>query len=213
MRIPFGPKRRAWQETISNWAAQGNDLLVSPPAEDPAQSYPQTPRIQAEDVQLPSSGLSDAQREEALRRMLEYLKPQTDCFMGYQVNQALQYEDDLKSFLNVNINNIGDPFVSGNMTNNTKVMERAVLDYYASLWNAKWPHNPNDPDSYWGYVLSMAVRKGSSMDSGVDATIWRAADCWPIRFFMIPRAGHRRQAVMRPFIPWPSSRTTFTTRS
>ena len=158
--IPFGLERRAWQETISNWAAKDRHLLVSPPTKDPAQSYTQVPGIQAENVQLPSSGLSAAQRTETLRRMLEYLKPQQDCFLGYQVNQALQYEDDLKSFMNVNINNIGDPFVGGNMTNNTKVIERAVLDYYASLWNAKWPHDPKDPDSYWGYVLSMGCTEG-----------------------------------------------------
>ncbi len=110
--IPFGPERRAWQETISNWAAQDRHLLVSPPAEDPARSYPPTPGIQAEDVQLPSSGLSAAQRAETFRRMLEYLKPQTDSFMGYQVNQALQYEDDLKSLPKREHQQHRDPFVA-----------------------------------------------------------------------------------------------------
>lgn len=40
-------------------------------------------------------------------------------------------------------------------------MERAVLDYYASLWNARCPHDPNDPESYWGYVLSMGCTEGN----------------------------------------------------
>ena len=36
----------------------------------------------------------------------------------------------------------------------------AVLDFYARLWHAKTPHNPNDPDSYWGYILSMGSTEG-----------------------------------------------------
>ena len=34
----------------------------------------------------------------------------------------------------------------------THWMERNVLDYFASLWHTKWPHNPKDPESYWGYI-------------------------------------------------------------
>ena len=40
-------------------------------------------------------------------------------------------------------------------------MERGVLNYYASLWNAKWPHDPTDRDSYWGYVLTMGSTEGN----------------------------------------------------
>jgi histidine decarboxylase len=37
----------------------------------------------------------------------------------------------------------------------------AVTDYYASLWNARWPHDPKDPESYWGYVVSMDCTEGN----------------------------------------------------
>ena len=44
---------------------------------------------------------------------------------------------------------------------NTKWMERNVLDYYASFWNAKWPHDPEDPETYWGYVSTMGSSEGN----------------------------------------------------
>jgi histidine decarboxylase len=56
--------------------------------------------------------------------------------------------------------NFGDPFING-VNLNTKVMERNVLDYYASLWHAKWPHNPDDPESYWGFILNMGSTEGN----------------------------------------------------
>ncbi|KAH7351577.1 hypothetical protein KP509_19G003700 [Ceratopteris richardii] len=40
-------------------------------------------------------------------------------------------------------------------------MERAVLDYYAELWNAKWPHNEKDKESYWGFCLTMGSTEGN----------------------------------------------------
>ena len=49
-------------------------------------------------------------------------------------------------------------------------MERNVLDYYASLWNAKWPHDESDPESYWGYVLTMGSTEGNLFG------LWKARD-------------------------------------
>ncbi|KAH7352227.1 hypothetical protein KP509_19G035700 [Ceratopteris richardii] len=40
-------------------------------------------------------------------------------------------------------------------------MERAVLDYYAELWNAKWPYNDKDKESYWGFCLTMGSTEGN----------------------------------------------------
>ena len=36
-----------------------------------------------------------------------------------------------------------------------------VLDYFASLWNAKWPYDPSDPETYWGYILTMGSSEGN----------------------------------------------------
>ena len=49
-------------------------------------------------------------------------------------------------------------------------MERNVLDYYASLWHAKWPHDPKDPESYWGYALTMGSTEGNLY------AVWNARD-------------------------------------
>jgi histidine decarboxylase len=64
------------------------------------------------------------------------------------------------------INSGTDPFITTapvlpRVTVKAKWIERNVLDYYASLWNAKWPHDPNDPETYWGYVLTMGSTEGN----------------------------------------------------
>lgn len=40
-------------------------------------------------------------------------------------------------------------------------MERQVLDYFANLWHAQTPSNQTNPESYWGYVLSMGSTEGN----------------------------------------------------
>ena len=75
----------------------------------------------------------------------------------------------VKSYVDANfmMNNGGGPFESiGDCghPNNTKLLECNVLDYYASLWHAKWPHN----ESYWGYLLNMGSTEGNIH------TIWSA---------------------------------------
>ena len=61
---------------------------------------------------------------------------------------SLDHLEVLKEYLGTHLNNIDDPFRNGSYLVNTKWMERNVLDYYASLWNAKWPHDPNDRREY-----------------------------------------------------------------
>ena len=65
----------------------------------------------------------------------------------------------LSPFTNVMANNAGDPFLAGGigLSFRPKWMERGVLNYYASLWNAKWPHDPTDPESY---ILGLCAHNG-----------------------------------------------------
>ena len=123
--------------------------------------YPQVPGIGCERFILPPEGLTDAQRADALQQLLAYQTQQKAYTLGFQANQAIQYQADLQPFLDFHINNVGDPFQTGSFTLNSKWMERAVLDYYARLWNARWPHDPHDPESYWGYVLTMGSTEGN----------------------------------------------------
>lgn len=128
--------------------------------------------IEASLFNLPEEGLTDEKRAEALTALETYVQDVRKNFLGYQANQALDYSRELSQYLDVQLNNIGDPFQEGNFRLNSKVIERAVLDYFAKLWNAP-PRNPsvNSPiplqdlekagDGYWGYVLSMGSTEGN----------------------------------------------------
>lgn len=151
---------------------------VTPPTQDPCKVYPKVPGIDCPTFLLPATGLTDEQREAALAQLARYEARQKENFLGYQANQKLDYEGDLHQYLDYHINNIGDPFQSGNFTLNAKWMERAVLDYYASLWNARWPHDEKDPESYWGYVLAMGSSEGNLYG------LWNGRDYLAGKFLM-----------------------------
>ncbi len=119
---------------------------------------------------LPSVGLSDKDRLDALDIFHKYIDIKKNHFLGYQNCSKLDYVNDLKDFLEYHINNIGDPFSPGYFAMNSKILEKAVLDYYAALWNAKKPHDPGDKDSYWGYVLTMGSTEGNLYG------LWNARD-------------------------------------
>jgi len=133
---------------------------------------------------LSSDGLSDENRTNALDTFVKYIEIKTNCFLGYQNSHDFKYEEDIKKFLNYHINNIGDPFIHGNFTMNSKGMEKAVLDYYAELWQAKKPHNPKDPESYWGYVLTMGSTEGNLYG------IWNARDYLAGRKLLVDKPNH-----------------------
>lgn len=152
--------------------------FTSSPNADPCMLYPNVPGINCTDFTLWPTGVTEEQRLKAYSQLQRYESVQKDHFLGYQANQKLDYSDDLKQYLNYHINNIGDPFQSGNFTLNSKWMERAVLDYYARLWNARWPHYPSDPESYWGYVLTMGSTEGNMYG------MWNGRDYLAGKFLM-----------------------------
>ncbi|MFF2354471.1 histidine decarboxylase [Kitasatospora sp. NPDC058115] len=123
------------------------------------------------DFAIPAEGLTDGERLRALDRMDGYLTRKRRHLVGYQATQELAGSAlDLARFMLSNINNLGDPFQSGGYKPNTKVVERAVLDYYARLWHAGRPYDPADPESYWGYMLSMGSTEGNMY------ALWNARD-------------------------------------
>ena len=83
-------------------------------------------------------------------------------FFGFMCSQDFQcprlFQSSMTSEM---VNNGGDPFGGVPLYIRCRWVERNVLDYFASLWNAKWPHDPTDPDSYWGYVLTMGSTEGN----------------------------------------------------
>ena len=162
--IQYGPDRKEWIETLSDLAiSPKGELLVSPPSRDPLDEYAGVAsHVTGSYYQVPSSGLSKNQQDKAQKETLEFLKGQAKNCIGYQCDLIMPgYEKTLSPYLNFMGNNIGDPFTAGIYTINTKWMECNVLDYYASLWNAKWPYKLDDPETYWGYVLTMGSTEGN----------------------------------------------------
>ncbi|MDH6132108.1 histidine decarboxylase [Kitasatospora sp. MAA4] len=147
------------------------DEPTLPGARVPFMSMDAAEEPDARDFELPAGGLDDAQRLRKLDRIDAYLTSKRRHLLGFQAAQEMGGSAfDLGRFMHHNINNLGDPFQSGGYKPNTKIIERAVLDYYAALWNAEAPHNPDDPESYWGYVLSMGSTEGNMY------ALWNARD-------------------------------------
>jgi histidine decarboxylase len=161
--IPYGPERKPWKDTLSSVAVSlSGKLLVSPPSRDPLSEYSDVvSKVTGWFYQVPSQKLSGDQQDQAQKETLDVLNRQVENFVGYQVDQYMPELERLSPFLCFHSNNIGDPFTAGTMTTNTKWMECNVLDYYASLWNGKWPYKLEDPDTYWGYVLTMGSTEGN----------------------------------------------------
>ena len=165
-RLPYGPDRREWHEQVPSIAKKDNGFLVTPPSADPNDIYEDNDLmgLEATDLQILPRALSDYERRRALLRVETHDDLCAESYLGHQ-NQVdftrVDYRSTLAKYLNTLLNNVGDPFVGGSLAKNTKFAERAVLDYYASLWNSKWPSIPGDPDSHWGYVLSMGSTEGN----------------------------------------------------
>ncbi|MCY9783160.1 pyridoxal-dependent decarboxylase [Nocardiopsis sp. EMB25] len=118
------------------------------------------PELDQSRFKLKPAGLGK-ERVRILGEFQKYLDFYHRNFLGYQVNQNLSdVSSDLVKLLGVHTNNIGDPFKDGNLRTHTKHMERAVLAYYADLWGIR-PHDERDPESAWGYVLSMGSSEGN----------------------------------------------------
>lgn len=163
--ILFGPERKPWINTLSDLAmSPKGKLLVTPPSRDPLQEYSGVfshSDVTGSFYQVPSLGFTKNQQETAHRETLKFLLGKVKNSISYQCNLNMpDYEKMLSSHLGFLGNNAGDLFTSGTCCN-TKWMECNVLDYYASLWNAKWPYKLEDPDAYWGYVLTMGSTEGN----------------------------------------------------
>jgi histidine decarboxylase len=137
--------------------------------------------------QLSKEILPERQRTLARKQLLAFANHHKSKFLGFQATQELQFSH-LSEYLNMSMNNIGDSFSNPNKPGevppdgyyslNCKWMERAVLDYYAELWNAKYPRltQEDDPggkewlETYWGYIVSMGSTEGNllAMRNGRD---------------------------------------------
>jgi histidine decarboxylase len=76
----------------------------------------------------------------------EKLKEALDTFIGYPCNAGYDYSD-VERFLNIHINNVGDPYSSSTYKANTKELECEVLEWFARLWGI-------DPGKCWGVLTN-----------------------------------------------------------
>ncbi|MDO6406706.1 pyridoxal-dependent decarboxylase [Pantoea phytobeneficialis] len=79
--------------------------------------------------------------------------------LGYPLNQNFDYSA-LAPFIDVHLNNLGDPYEANSTLLNTRELEQEVLEYFCKLWHAL-PRSPLTQDSFWGYVLSMGATEGN----------------------------------------------------
>ena len=162
---PHGPERKPWRDSLSDLAvAPDGQPLITPPSADPLQlsSYPAVHGVSQELYQLPSSGLTPEQVVSALRETRELIGHVTTNMLGFQVNEKFSLPF-LSHLCHIHLDNEGSPFnqSKSGTSCDTKWLERNVLDYFASLWHAKWPHDPADPDTYWGYILPIGVTEAN----------------------------------------------------
>ena len=164
--IPYGPKQIPWIDQVPEGAA------VTAPSDDPNEVYVsvpptnvtgQFPVIDYRKFEIPPTGLSEAEREDALASFKTFIETQHASFSGFQGNQDQDYAGRFPYLMDMHANNIGDPFSSGRYTLNSKFCERSVLDYFAALWNNNWPYtgDPSNKARYWGYVLTMGFTEGN----------------------------------------------------
>jgi histidine decarboxylase len=172
--IPYGQTQAPWSSQVPDGAN------ISGPLDNPVDVYPQIPpadvhlssdqpKIDYPMFEIPPTGLSEQQRQAAYASLKDYLTTQRDRFTGFQANQDQHYAARLAWLLDLHVNNIGDPFQQGDFTVNSKFCERAVLDYFAALWNNDWPNRYDAagdtgepfPDRYWGYILTMGCTEAN----------------------------------------------------
>lgn len=163
--IPYGPKQQPWSDiplpagaTVTGPKRDPNQVYVSVPPDDVKGDFP---KIDYRNFEVPPTGLTEEERAVALDSFKDFVETQRSKFAGFQGNQDQSYQGTFSYLLDMHANNIGDPFQSGRYTLNSKFCERAVLDWFAALWNIDWPHNKNVRESYWGYVLTMGFTEGN----------------------------------------------------
>jgi histidine decarboxylase len=127
----------------------------------PEAPAPQVSALQQRDLNL-YEGLDNSKRQDILQRLNEQVAARRRKFFGDRIGQRIDYQSDLAPFLNCNLVYLGDPFEDSSVTPNTRLVEKAVLEYYARLWHAK-PRSgsPLDKDAYWGYVSTMGSSEGN----------------------------------------------------
>ncbi len=88
----------------------------------------------------------ETEDQNRLELLLERLQEQTEMFLGYPVAKDFDCRA-LAPFLELPVNNLGDPFAPSTYQVDTREFEREVVTFAAQLLRA-------ESDSWWGYVTN-----------------------------------------------------------
>lgn len=84
--------------------------------------------------------------ENWIKATYDRIEQNTSSFLGYPLAKDFNYED-FAPFLNLCINNVGDPESSSTLAIDTKEVELKVINFFAEILNAK-------KSDLWGYVTN-----------------------------------------------------------
>lgn len=84
--------------------------------------------------------------QEVLKQEFDRLTTMNVGYLGYPLSKDLSYEA-LAPFLNLQINNVGDPYTPSSLGIDTKEREIEVLTFFSRLLRAA-------PETTWGYVTN-----------------------------------------------------------
>ncbi len=87
-----------------------------------------------------------ADKIQKLNKHLHFLQNEADHFLGYPCTREFDYQT-LFQFLQLPMNNVGDPFRASRYHLNSHQFEREVVDFFARLCGA-------DAAEVWGYVTN-----------------------------------------------------------
>ncbi|HEX7048350.1 MAG TPA: histidine decarboxylase [Gammaproteobacteria bacterium] len=83
---------------------------------------------------------------ERLQALLGEAEVTRDDYLGYPVAKDFEYSS-LAEFLDVPLNNLGDPFTDSTWKVDSRALEREVVEFFAKLMRA-------EDDNWWGYVTN-----------------------------------------------------------
>lgn len=87
-----------------------------------------------------------AQDQDRLNQLYDHLSEQTEMFLGYPVAKDFDCRP-LTRFMDLPLNNLGDPFAPSTYQVDTREFEREVVEFAAKLMRA-------ETGSWWGYVTN-----------------------------------------------------------
>jgi len=136
----------AWRDSASAHQEKNSHHI-------PSQTGEHTPTFKNLNVDL--SEMANIQLEKIYTNIVN----RVEFSLGYPINQKFDFSA-FAPFLNLHLNNVGDPYAANSLLLNTHAQEQEVLEYFGKLWHAE-SRTPLTGESFWGYILGMGATEGN----------------------------------------------------